>query len=134
MLTEVATEGALAACVRFGVDAEKLAAAAPASFLSSVIPKMKAFGQNQMTAAKSFVNNARGGLGGKFNPAVTGENWTPPQGFNEELGRSMHRQQAVGNLKTLAPTLAVAGGGALLYHQQQKKKKEQEMLQQQGRF
>lgn len=131
MLTKVATEGALAACARFGIDAEKLAAAAPASLLSSVIPKAKAFGQNQWGAAKDLFNNARGGLGGQLSPDFKGS--LDPS--HAELGRAAHRSQAVGNLKTLAPSLAVAGGGALLYHQQQKKQKEQEMLQQQqGRF
>jgi len=65
----------------------------------------------QLGAAKSLAANVRGGFGGKFNPAVAGEGWKPPAGFSPELGKAMHRQQAVGNLKTLAPGLAIGAAG-----------------------
>lgn len=130
MLTKAATEGALAACDRFGVDAEKLAAVAPTSFLSSVIPRAKAFGQSQWGAAKSLVNNARGGLGGRLSPDFKGS--LDPSHL--ELGRAAHRSQAVGNLKTLAPTLAGVGGLGLLNHMSNKKKAQAQLQQPQGRF
>lgn len=128
MLFKMAEQGARDACAAFGIDFEKVSAGtAPASFLSGVIPGVKRFGQGQLDAAKGLFHNTRGGLGGKFNPNVTGAGWAPPQGFNDELGRSMHRQQAMGNLKTLAPTLAVAGGLGVLNHMSNKKDEQRRM-------
>ena len=124
MLTKNAVQGALDACQAFGVDPEKLAGGAGPSFLSSLIPKAKAFGQGQWGAAKNLFHNVRGGLGGQFNPNVTGQGFTPPPGFNDELGRAMHRQQTIGNLKTLAPSLAVAGGLGYLHHRRNKQEQQ----------
>lgn len=122
MLTKMATQGALDACAAFGVDPEKLAAGG-ASWMSSVLPKAQAFGQGQWNAAKSLFHNARGGLGGKFSPDFKGS--LDPS--HAELGRASHRAMAMQSLKTLAPTLAVAGGLGYLHH----RNKQQELQQQQ---
>lgn len=102
MLKQAATKGALDACARFGVDPTKIAAA-PGGLLSRAM----SFGEGQMGAAKDLFRNLRGGLGGAMNPSViTGA--VPAQSM--DLARASQRQQALGNLRTLAPSLAVGGG------------------------
>lgn len=72
--------------------------------------RVKAFGAGQLEAGKDLFSNLRGGLGGKLNPDVL-----PAPGGDMALTRSAHRARAVGNLKTLAPSL-LAGGGLYYLH------------------
>ena len=131
MLSKMAVQGARDACTDFGVSFDKIAAGAmPAmSGASSLIPRIKSFGQGQLDAAKGLFNNARGGFGGKFNPAtITG----PVPEASMEMARASQRSAALGNLKTLAPTLAVAGGLGLMHHMNKKKEEEQLAARQQA--
>ena len=82
---------------------------------TGVLDKLKAFGMGQAGAAKDLFHNLRGGLGGRMNPAVvTGP--VPPQSM--ELARATHRQEALSNLNTLAPSLAAGGLYAWHRHNQ----------------
>lgn len=125
MLIKAATEGMLAACATFGVDPDKLAAAAPGGLLARGMGWLRGQGD----AAKSIVNNVRGGFGGKLSPDFKGSRDPSQLG----LAQASHRGMAMQNLKTLAPTMLGVGGLGLLHHQNQKKK-EQAMLQQQGGY
>ena len=82
--------------------------------------KAKEFGQGQWGAAKDLFANLRGGLGGKANPDVM------PHADPAMMGAA-HRGRAIGNLKTLAPSL-LAGGGLYLMHRHNQDQ-EQQLLQ-----
>lgn len=124
MLVEHVSRGAADACARLGIKLANIPA-------PGLIDKAKAFGSGQVDAAKSLFHNLRGGLGGQMNPGlITGE--VPPQSM--DIARATHRQQAVGNLRTLAPSL-LAGGGLYLLHQrkkQQEQQAQQQAMMQQG--
>lgn len=84
-------------------------AAPPAGGMGGgMLDKAKAFGSGQLGAAKDLFGNLRQGLGGAATP---------------ELGQSA-RAGAVGNLKTLAPSL-VAGGALYMMHQHKQKQEQQ---------
>jgi hypothetical protein len=105
----------------------KIADVAPAGILD----KLKTFGAGQVGAAKDLFHNLRGGLGGQMNPAlITGP--VPPQSM--DLARATHRQQALGNLGKLAPSLAA--GGLYMWHRRNQEQDEQArrraMMAQQG--
>lgn len=122
MLDQYMIKGAQDACAKFGVK-EALA--------PGVWDKVKSFGSGQMGAAKDLFANLRGGLGGQMNPnVVTG----PVPAHSMDMARASHRQQALGNLKTLAPSL-LAGGGLYMMHrhgkQQDEQRRQQAMMQQQ---
>lgn len=117
--------------VRTGVEHAlsrfKIADVAPAG----VLDKLKTFGAGQVGAAKDLFHNLRGGLGGQMNPAlITGP--VPPQSM--DLARATHRQQALGNLGKLAPSLAA--GGLYMWHRRNQEQDEQArhraMMAQQG--
>lgn len=96
MLKQYMIKGAEDACTKFGI---KTAA--------GMMDWAKNFGRGQMAAGKDLYHNLRGGLGGKSNAGL------------EHLMESgdiaqHHRQQALGNLRTLAPSLIAAGTGAYL--------------------
>ena len=94
----------------------KIADVAPAG----VLDKLKTFGAGQVGAAKDLFHNLRGGLGGQMNPAlITGP--VPPQSM--DLARATHRQQAIGNLGKLAPSLAA--GGLYMWHRRNQAQDEQ---------
>lgn len=140
-LEKIAAVGSRDALVRFKLAAGGsfdafLGGGAPAAQSAgnagaSILDKLKGFGQGQLGAAKSLGANLRGGLGFKPNPALAGVG---------DLGRGMHgpqahmgelqRHGAIGNLKTLAPTLAVAGGAYLLHRHNQEKQLQQQRMQQ----
>lgn len=85
----------------------KVADVAPAGILD----KLKTFGAGQMGAAKDLFKNLRGGLGGEMNPSlITGQ--VPAHSM--DLARATHRQEALGNLSTLTPSLAA--GGLYMWH------------------
>lgn len=86
------------------------AAAAPGGGFAD---RARAFGGGQLGAAKDLFGNLRQGLGG----AATAEAGVAARGA------------AVGNLKTLAPTLA-AGGALYLMHRHNQAKQEQQARQQ----
>lgn len=86
--------------------------AAPPAAAGGFMDKAKAFGGGQLGAAKDLFGNLRQGLGGAATP---------------ELGQAA-RGAAVGNLKTLAPSLLA--GGALYMMHQHKQKQEQQARQQ----
>jgi hypothetical protein len=77
-----------------------------------LMDKVKGFGQGQWGAAKDLFSNLKGGLGGAGTP---------------EAGAAF-RQNAVGNLKTLAPSL-LAGGALYMGHRHNEKKREEQARQ-----
>lgn len=94
----------------------KIADVAPAGILD----KLKTFGGGQVGAAKDLFHNLRGGLGGQMNPTlITGP--VPPQSM--DFARATHRQQALGNLGKLAPSLAA--GGLYMWHRRNQVQDEQ---------
>lgn len=98
---------------------------------AGILDKLKSFGAGQVGAAKDLFHNLRGGLGGPMNPAlITGP--VPPQSM--DLARATHRQQALGNLGKLAPSLAA--GGLYMWHRRNQNQDEQArhraMMAQQG--
>lgn len=116
MLEHQLVKGAADACAHFGLKLANVPGAAP-----GFLDKAKSFGMGQVDAAKSLFHNLRGGMGGKMNPGlITGE--VPPQSM--DLARATHRAEALGNLKTLAPSL-VAGGALYLLHQRRKQQEQQ---------
>jgi len=129
MLDRMMTAGMRDACTSLGVSFEKLAALTPPPGLWA---KARTFGSGQLDAAKALAKNVRGGLGGAANPGViTGA--VPPQ--SAALARGAQRTQAVQNLKTLAPSLALAGGGYLLHRSNENAERErQQQMQQQQRL
>lgn len=110
MIEQHAIDGANDALRRF-----KLANMRP-----GILNKLKSFGAGQLGAAKSLFHNVRGGLGGQMNPElITGA--VPPHSM--DLARATHRQEAMGNLRTLLPSLAV--GGAYLLHRRNRARDEE---------
>lgn len=82
---------------------------------AGILDKLKTFGAGQVGAAKDLFHNVRGGLGGQMNPAlITGP--VPPHSM--DLARATHRQEALGNLNKLAPSLAAGGLYAWHRHNQ----------------
>jgi len=98
-----------------------------------ILDKLKNFGAGQLGAAKSLVANIRGGLGGQMNPEVITS--TVPT-HSMDIARATHRQEALGNLNTLAPSLAAGGLYALHRHNQnmdaQARRQQAMMMAQQG--
>lgn len=124
MMNKHAAEGIEAALHRF-----KVANMPP----PGILDRLKSFGSGQLGAAKDLFANLRGGMGGQMNPnLVTG----PVPAQSMDMARASHRQQALGNLKTLAPSLAIAGGGYMLHRHNQAKRDEEArqraMMMQQG--
>jgi len=131
MLDRFVNQGRIDAMVRFKVSmslgkpgggsrfSAPPMAAAPAAAAASAggggfMDKAKAFGSGQLGAAKDLLGNMRQGLGGAASP---------------ELGAAA-RGAALGNLKTLAPSL-LAGGGLYLMHkhkQEQAQARQQQMM------
>lgn len=120
MLNRYVNQGRADALHRFGLA--KLAsqmelpgmgapAAAPAG--SGMLGRAKAFGSGQLGAAKDLFGNMRQGLGGAATP---------------ELGQAA-RGAAMGNLKTLAPSL-LAGGALYAMHRHNQAQREQQARQQ----
>jgi hypothetical protein len=89
-------------------------AAPPAPAGPGLMDRAKAFGQGQMGAAKDLYGNLRQGLGGAATPALGME----------------ARQNALGNMRTLAPSL-LAGGALYMLHRHNQAKREQQARQQQ---
>lgn len=122
MLEKFVTKGAADALRRFGFTKEAEAmphlelgpAGAPhvshaaSAAAPSLMGRARSFGAGQMGAAKDLFGNLRAGLGGAATP---------------EAGAAA-RGAALGNLKTLAPSLA-AGGGLYLLHRHQQAKEEE---------
>jgi hypothetical protein len=123
MLEQHMTKGAEDACARFGLKLAEVPGAA-----AGIVGKLKGFGQGQLDAGKALLGNLRGGLGGA-SPHM------PMDGAMGPVPDAMtHRQMALGNLKSLAPSLA-AGGALYMLHQrkkQQEQARQQAMQQQQG--
>ncbi len=110
-VTPFARAGVEHALARF-----KIADVAPAGILD----KLKTFGSGQVGAAKDLFHNLRGGLGGQMNPGlITGP--VPPHSM--DLARATHRQQALGNMGKLAPSLAA--GGLYMWHRHNQEQDEQ---------
>jgi len=130
MLDQIMAAGMRDACASLGVSFDKLAALVPPAGLWA---RARSFGGGQVDAAKALVQNVRGGLGGAANPAViTGP--VPPQ--SAALARGAQRTQAGQNLKTLAPSLALAGGAYLLHRSNEnaERQRQQQMQLQQRPF
>lgn len=122
MIDQHAAKGREAALRRF-----KIADAGP-----GILDRLKSFGQGQWSAAKSLGANLRGGLGGQMNPALI--SGAVPE-HSMDLARATHRQQALGDLRTLMPSLAIGGGLYMLHRHNQAKEQEarqRAMMMQQG--
>lgn len=123
MIDKQASRGASDAISRF-----KVADAGP-----GILDRLRTFGSGQLGAAKDLFHNLRGGLGGQYSPSFQGNMATSPQA--DALNRMSHRSMAMGNLRTLAPSL-LAGGGMYLLHRHNQAKAEQArqnaMMMQQG--
>lgn len=110
-ITPFAHAGIQHALARF-----KMADVAPAGILD----KLKTFGSGQVGAAQDLFHNLRGGLGGQMNPAlITG----PVPSHSMDFARATHRQQALGNVGKLAPSLAA--GGLYMWHRHNQAQDEQ---------
>lgn len=113
--------------VQYALARFKIANVAPVGILD----KLKTFGAGQAGAAKDLFRNLRGGLGGEMNPSlITGS--VPPHSM--DIARATHRQQALGNVNKLAPSLAA--GGLYMWHRHNQEQDEQArrraMMAQQG--
>jgi hypothetical protein len=121
MLKRFVMKGSQDACT-----ALKLAGA-EAGMLSGLLGKAKAFGAGQVQAGGDLFKNLRGGFGGQPNPDVMPNS-------DPGMARAAHRSRALGNLKTLAPSL-LAGGGLYMMHrhnQQQEEQQRQQAMMQSG--
>lgn len=96
---------------------------AEAGMLGGLLGKAKSFGAGQVQAGKDLFSNLRGGLGGQLNPDVL-----PAPGGDVVATRAAHRARALGNLKTLAPSL-IAGGGLYMMHRKNQQQEEQQRQQ-----
>lgn len=134
MLQRYKTQGCADALRRFGFEKEAMElgpaglpheavhlgpagvphAEAPAAAVAapSLMDKARSFGADQWGAVKNLAGNLRTGLGGAGSP---------------EAGAAA-RQMAIGNLKTLAPSLA-AGGALYMLHRHSQAQREQEARQ-----
>lgn len=110
MLERIMKKGAEDALARLKLGAGE------AGMLSGLLGKAKAFGSGQLAAGKDLVGNLRAGFGGA-SPHASLEGPVPDAMW--------HRQQALGNLKTLAPTL-LAGGGLYMMHRHNQQQQEEE--------
>lgn len=119
MLDQHMLNGSLDAMARFGIKVADMPAAevAPAA-AGGVFDKLKAFGRGQLDAGKALMGNLRGGMGGASPHALP----TGMEGPVPDAGA--HRGMAVGNLKTLAPSL-LAGGAMYMLHRRKKQQQEQ---------
>jgi hypothetical protein len=120
MLERFMIRGAQDACATLKL------AAGEAGMLSGLLSKAKSFGAGQLQAGKDLFSNLRGGLGGQLNPDVL-----PAPGGDLAATRAAHRTRALGNIKTLAPSL-LAGGGLYMMHrkqQQEEQARQQAMMQ-----
>lgn len=124
MLEQAMRSGAKQALARLGVKVADMpgAAVAPAA-AGGMMDKLRGFGHGQLDAAKDLFGNLRGGLGGQMSPDVLPH---PDPG----IMRQAHRARAVGNLRTLAPSL-VAGGALYAMHQRRKSQDQAQQQQQQ---
>lgn len=88
--------------------------------MGGLLDKAKGFGQGQWGAAKDLAGNLRQGLGGAESAG----------------GGAAARGAALGNLKTLAPTLLAGGGLYMLHrhHQAQEDARRQQMMPPQGMY
>jgi len=113
MFDRYKTQGSVDALRRFGLTKEANEVAsmsgptAGAGMAGGMWDKAKAFGHGQWGAAKSLAGNLHQGLGGAATP---------------ELGQAA-RASALGNAKTLAPSL-LAGGALYMMHRHNKAKEE----------
>lgn len=126
MLDVYMTKGSADALRRFGFHKEANQmelphTAPPPAAGGGFMDKAKAFGQGQWGAAKDLAGNLRAGLGGAPDAAAG----------------AAARGAALGNLKTLAPSLA-AGGALYMMHRHHQAQQEEEarrralMMQQMG--
>lgn len=123
MLERHATQGRIDALRRFGFEKAAMelgpagiaaAPPSPAGVATSpgMMDRVRSFAGGQMGAAKDLFSNLRQGLGGAGTP---------------ELGAAA-RAGAVGNLKTLAPSL-LAGGGLYMLHRHNQAQRDAEARQ-----
>jgi hypothetical protein len=124
MLDEHMINGASDALARFGIKVADMPPPemAPAA-AGGVFDKIKSFGRGQVDAAKALFGNLRAGFGGASPHAL-------PAGAEGPVpSAGTHRGMAVGNLKTLAPSL-LAGGALYMLHRRKKQQQEQAAQQQ----
>ncbi|HEY6025451.1 MAG TPA: hypothetical protein VIV09_01005 [Pseudolabrys sp.] len=114
MLEQCMIKGAQDACARLKL------ANPEAGMLGGLLGKAKSFGQGQLSAGKDLFSNLRGGFG-KETPLPMGHE-------GPTISPEQFRGKAVGNLKTLAPTL-LAGGGLYLMHRHNQQQQEQQRQQ-----
>lgn len=135
MLDQYLLKGAADACACFNTklaDINGVPTTPTPKLPVGLLGKAEAFGRGQLDAGKALFHNLRGGLGGQYSPEFQGNLAGVPEAgaFN----RAAHRQMAMGNLKTLAPSLLAGGGLYMLHrhHQRQKELEQQQAMQQQA--
>lgn len=126
MLDQHMLTGATDALARFGVKVADMPGTemAPAA-AGGIFDKLKSFGRGQLDAAKALGQNLHRGF--------TGGSTLPPGVEGPVASAADHRGMAVGNLKTLAPSL-LAGGALYMLHRRKKQQEQaaqQAMMQQQ---
>lgn len=129
MLERFMIKGAQDALAALGIKIANPVVPPAAAAAGGFMGKAKAFGAGQLEAGKDLLSNLRGGLGGKLNPDVL----TAPGG-DIAATREAHRARAVGNIKTLAPSLLAGGGLYYLHrrHQQAEQQRRQQAMMQDG--
>lgn len=130
MLDNFIIQGSADALSRYGIKIANIPAPAaiPAAG-GGMFDKMKSFGRGQLDAGKALIGNLRGGLGGA-SPHAVGPGMEGPV-----PDAQAHRAMAVGNLKTLAPSLLAGGGLYMLHrHKQQQEQAQQQAMMQQGGY
>lgn len=125
MLDQFVNQGRTDVLVRFGLVKQALGAAPIAAAAPGLGTRAMGLVRGQGSAGMDLLRNLRGGLGGKMNPElVTG---TVPAA-SMDIARASHRAAAIGNLKTLTPTL-LAGGGLYMMHRHNQAKRDAEARQ-----
>lgn len=125
MLDRYTAKGVHDALARFGIKEAEV----PPGMLSGLLGKAKAFGAGQVGAAKDLFANLRGGFGGTSNLGNVGHMAEGASGPAVDITQ-LHRHRALGNMKTLTPSL-LAGGALYLRHHGKQQAREEQMAQQQ---
>lgn len=119
MLEQYVTKGAQDACARLKLANNEV------GLLGGLMGKARSFGAGQVGAGKDLFSNLKGGFGKAAPPMPMGQEG-PAAPTPEQF-----RGKAVGNLKTLAPSL-LAGGGLYMMHRHNQQQQEQQQQQQQA--
>jgi hypothetical protein len=94
--------------------------------VAGILDSLRTFGAGQLGAAKNLVGNLRGGLGGQMHPGtIVGD--VPPHMM--DMARASQRQEALGNVRQLLPSMAIGGGAYMLHRRNQDQRAQQQQQQ-----